>query len=139
MPIYQMKCTNSHSFDKVMSIAEMEQGKTVCDCGAAAEVQIVPTMIAPMFQPYRCPITEKPITTLQQHTENLKKHGCRIYEPGETADARRAAKAADMQLDKSIEQTAEAFVENLPGSKREQLGKELETSDTVYKRSIKGE
>lgn len=28
------------------------------------------------FKPYDCPITGKPITTLGQHNENLKKHNC---------------------------------------------------------------
>jgi len=28
------------------------------------------------FQAYTCPITGKPISTLQQHNDNLKKHNC---------------------------------------------------------------
>jgi len=28
------------------------------------------------FQAYQCPITGKPISTLQQHNDNLKKHNC---------------------------------------------------------------
>lgn len=108
-----------------MTISDMENGKHVCECGAESSVQIMPVAIAPMFTPYRCPVTDVPITTKRAHDENLKKHGCRVLETGETEQAKRVRMEADLQLDKSVEATTEAFVENLSGDQRSQLANEV--------------
>lgn len=45
--------------------------------------------IAPDYQMYTCPITERPVEGRVAHRENLKQHNCRILEPGETRDWKR--------------------------------------------------
>lgn len=131
MPIYQMKCSAGHVFDKYMTIAQMEGDTHLCDCGIQASVQITPTMLAPMFEPYRCPVTDQPITSKHAHTENLKRQGCRVYEPGETNDFNARKEAANRSFDKSVEKTVETFVDGLSGDKREQLVKELQSGASV--------
>ena len=36
------------------------------------------------IDPYNCPITGKPITSMSEHRENLKRHGMRVMEPSES-------------------------------------------------------
>lgn len=139
MPLYVMKCGNGHRFERVMTIAAMEQGEHRCDCGAAAAVQIVPVAIAPMFTPYQCPITDKPIMSLAEHRENLKKHGCRVLEPGETEQAKCGLVEADRALDRSVEQTTEQFIDGLNGDQRSQLVNEIQSGlDVGFERRTAG-
>lgn len=139
MPLYVYECRHGHKFEKIKTIAEMESIQQLCDCGQLADVKIQPVMLAPMFQPYTCPITDKPIMSTYEHQENLKKHGCRVYEPGETEGIKKAQKSAEQQLDKSVEATAEEFVDKLSGDKRSQLVNEITSGvDVAFQRTTKG-
>lgn len=80
---------------------------------------------------YRCPITDEPITSLSQHEENLARHGCRLLEPGEQADAVKFRQREEAAFDAKIEATAEEFVGNLPPEKLEKLGIELDSGADV--------
>jgi putative FmdB family regulatory protein len=86
MPLYTYKCKwCDRQFDVVRKIAEMEQTEP-CTCGDYAQKIIVPTAVFSDYETYSCPITGKPIEGKKAHLENLRAHGCRIYEPGETSD-----------------------------------------------------
>lgn len=41
------------------------------------------------YEAYSCPITGKPIEGRAAHRENLKRHGCRVLEKGESREAKR--------------------------------------------------
>lgn len=59
--------------------------------------------IAGDYEAYECPITGKPVEGRAAHRENLKRHGCRVLEPGEKADAKKRRQAeADAALDKIL-------------------------------------
>jgi len=75
---------------------------------------------------YSCPITGKWIEGRRAHQENLKQHGCRVLEPGETDNVKRTQRQADEALDRSVESTVEQFVQTLPTHKRERLVAEVE-------------
>lgn len=96
---------------------------------------MIRVLTAPMVQPdypgYNCPITGTWIEGKRAHLENLKKHGCRVYEAGETADAQARSSASELQLEASMEATVEEFIEKLPARKREQLAIELENGADV--------
>ena len=66
---------------------------------------------------YRCPITNEPITTKQQHENNLARHGCRILETGEAEQAKRKRLESERELDKKIESEVERLVETMPSKK----------------------
>ena len=74
---------------------------------------------------YRCPITNEPITTKQQHENNLAKHGCRVLETGEVEQAKRKRLESERELDKKIESEVERLVETMPSKKREKLANEI--------------
>lgn len=52
------------------------------------------------YQAYDCPITGKPVEGKAAHRENLKRHGCRLLEKGET---REAPKRREESLNASID------------------------------------
>ncbi len=74
---------------------------------------------------YSCPITGSWIEGRKAHNENLKRHGCRVLEAGETEQVRQKAREEEASMDRGIDETVERFYEALPTVKREQLAAEI--------------
>ena len=89
MPIYTYSCPVCGHFD-------MRQEEP-CECGAIASKVLVPVGVQPDLSGYSCPITGAWIDGRKAHQENLKRHGCRVYEAGETEQFKK--RQADRQRD----------------------------------------
>lgn len=124
MPVYEYKCACGLSFDRYLPLAEYKVPQA-CKCGAVAERVLSRSRVVADAKGYDCPITGKWIEGNKAHRENLKKHGCRVLEPGETEAAARFRAKAETAEEKAIDSFVEAYVEKLPSQKREQLAKEL--------------
>jgi putative FmdB family regulatory protein len=108
MPIYEYRCSTCESqFTVYRTIDAMRQAEQ-CQCGSEAHKVISAPMIAmDSYTSYSCPITGKQIEGKRQHVENLKKHGCRVYEAGETEQfkkrrAQEQERATDALLDRIL-------------------------------------
>ena len=88
-------------------------------------------MVRGDYAGYNCPVTGKWIEGKRAHEENLKRHGCRVLEPGETDEFKRRRAAEDTALEDSVSGTVEQFVETLPTSKKEQLAAEIQSGVDV--------
>lgn len=106
MPVYVYKCTEcATKFDRFLKLAQFNEPQT-CKCGGKAERQIVAPFIAPDYAPYDCPITGKRIEGRKEHEANLAAHGCRLLEPGETAQARAKAQMEETSLEDKLAESA---------------------------------
>jgi putative FmdB family regulatory protein len=131
MPTYVFRCPSCNKqFERVLRLAEYDTPQA-CGCGAIAERQICAPAVRGDYAPYECPITGRAIEGRRAHEENLKRHGCRVLEPGESAEASRRRAESDRALESSIEATAEQFVATLPSRKLEQLASELQSGVTA--------
>jgi len=74
---------------------------------------------------YDSPIDGSPVTSWAARTEDLKRNGCRPYEPGMRQDHERQIQESEESLDKAIEQTVERSIEKMPTEKRGKLYNEL--------------
>lgn len=74
-----------------------------------------PLQIVSDYEGYSCPITGNWIEGKSSHRENLKKHGCRVFEPGELEDFKRN-KPAD------IERNAERWASEMCEKIGQQIG-----------------
>lgn len=54
------------------------------------------------YKAYSCPITGKVIEGRRAHSENLKRHGCRVLEQGETQESIKRRADAERQFEKSL-------------------------------------
>jgi hypothetical protein len=54
------------------------------------------------YKAYSCPITGKVIEGKHAHSENLKRHGCRVLEPGERQDSLNRRAEADRAFEKTV-------------------------------------
>lgn len=92
----------------------MQQHESCEQCGGTAYKFLTVPMIVADARPYSCPITGKPIEGKRAHVENLKKHRCRVLEPGETADLiknkpKRDAEALDRSIDRVVDSAARSM------------------------------
>jgi hypothetical protein len=94
-------------------------------------VELVTTRVisAPRFSvdnvAYDCPITGKWIGSKHEHEENLKQHGCRVYEPGETEQTKQLKAREEAEFDKKIDDTVEREIDQMSSDKKEKLANEL--------------
>ena len=127
MPLYLYKCpTCSRKRDILKRIADLDRAEHCLHCGFAMNRQLAAPMVRGDYPGYNCPITGNWIEGRRAHEDNLKRHGCRVLEPGETEGVKRAAAAAAVAEEEAIDDTVEEFFETLPTAKKEQLAAEVE-------------
>ena len=131
MPTYLFRCPSCHStFERLLRLVEYDSPQK-CACGEFAERRICAPAVRGDYPAYQCPITGRTIEGRRAHEENLRRHGCRVLEPGETRDASRRAEAADSAFEAMLDRTTEEFVANLPSRKLEQLASEVQSGVTA--------
>lgn len=126
MPLYDFKCENNHRFERMVKLADFEATQH-CACGSVANRMISRPMIHVENISYDCPITGKMITSKYQHEENLREHGCRVYEDGETQSQTRAKAEAEANFEKAIDDSVERELSTWSSDKMEKLSTALES------------
>ena len=131
MPTYVFKCHFCHKqFERILRLAEYDKPQ-LCSCGETAERQICAPAVRGDYPPYECPVTGQIIEGRRAHEENLRRHGCRVLEPGEDREASRRAVASEVEFDKTVEDTVERLVANLPEEKVRKLETEIKAGVTA--------
>ena len=127
MPIYAYKCAFcASSRDVFKPIAELDRTEVCQQCGAGMERRISAVAVLGDYAGYTCPITDKWIEGRRAHEENLARHGCRVYEPGEREGFVRRKAVEQEQFLETMGESAAAAVEALPSDKRERLCAEIQ-------------
>lgn len=136
MPTYSYQCPEcAHRRDIIKSLALLNREERCEACEAPMDRRLCAPAVAPDLSGYTCPITDKWIEGRRAHTENLKRHGCRVYEAGETDQVRRSRAKEEQAEERSVEETVERFYDALPTVKREQLAQEVASGvDLVVER-----
>lgn len=131
MPVYDYKCPACENrFERFLRLADYNDPQQ-CQCGTIAVKQLAAPAVRGDYAGYSCPVTGAWIEGRRAHEENLRKHGCRVLEPGETESVRRNAALEESRLDKAVEETADRFIAGLSSAKREQLASEITAGATV--------
>lgn len=82
MPLYDFKCPCGKVQTCFRRYEDRDEGEA-CGCGCVANrIPTVP-MIARDYEGYTSPATGKWVEGKKQHLEDLKRSGCRLFEPGE--------------------------------------------------------
>ena len=74
---------------------------------------------------YESPIDGRIIEGRAQRREDLKRNGCREYDPGMKQDAKRNHQENNAQLDRIIGESVERIYNQLSDTKRKQLDREM--------------
>ena len=126
MPTYLYVCpTCKGRRDIFKPLALLNREESCEKCQAAMERRLCATAVSVDYAGYACPITGTWVEGKRAHQENLKRHGCRVLEAGETDQVRKAKREEESALDREVDATVEQFIETLPTAKREQLANEV--------------
>ncbi len=122
MPIYSYRCPACTAHRDVFKpLAQLNREEPCETCQTTMERQLSAPAIVADYAGYTCPVSGKRIEGRRAHEENLKRHGCRILEAGETEQVSRQRASEEARVDREVESTVEQFYETLPTDKREQL------------------
>lgn len=126
MPTYTTQCPAcNHKFVIFRKIDDRNRPANCEKCHTECVRVIDAPRVVADYAPYNCPITGKEIRGRREHEENLAKHGCRVYEPGEFEDHKKfKAQAEEAHLEAVAESAAELALQ-LPQEKFEILAGEL--------------
>ncbi len=127
MPMYDYRCGCGKRFTKMVKLTDF-QSPQFHECGSNEPAQklISAPAVRGDYPGYDCPVTGKWIEGRKAHQENLKRTGCRLYEPGETSAYQQQVRKDDEALEASIEATADQLITSLPVEKRDRLAAEME-------------
>jgi putative FmdB family regulatory protein len=132
MPLYDYKCATCGRKKAIfLKLAELDSIQECPQCSFPMNRLISAPAVLGDYPAYTCPITGKLIEGRRAHLENLKKHDCRVFEPGEVDSFQHRRAQEEAQLDQALEATADEFIYNLPPEKKEQLANEMAAGVTA--------
>lgn len=135
MPIYLYRCEFcGDEFERLVRLAD-HSPTALCECGHNAAQKLTAPMVAMDYAGYECPVSGKWIEGKKAHEENLKRTGCRIFEPGEREQFMRRRADDDAAMDRQIDEDVGRFVDSLAPPEREALGKDLDRFDLTAERT----
>lgn len=137
MPTYEAECPCGKHHDYYSSIADRNTPRVSPCCNLVMHRVLTPVRFNKPFEPYQCPVTEKPINSIREHEDNLKRHGCHVLEKGELEDAKKQSARIDAALEDKLAETAAQLYHDLPQDKKDALAHELSTTDVTIERSTK--
>ena len=132
MPTYAYRCPGCfRNFEKILPLARYSEPQVCPSCNSPAIKQLSAPAVRGDYEGYACPVTGTWVEGKRAHQENLKRTGCRVYEPGETENQRREKIADEARFDAQVEETVERAFTALPTEKKEALAKEVASGVTA--------
>lgn len=109
-------------------------------CAGVGQKIFLPPMVRGDLPGYESPIDGRWIEGRRARLEDLKRSGCRPYEPGEKEQNERARVQDNAALESRIDETVEREITLMPARKKELLEQEVRAGATcVVERSTVGE
>lgn len=131
MPIHDYRCPSGHLTETVVPAGI--EWITCPSCLAKAEKVYLtfPGMYVQGDICYDSPIDGRAITNKQARIEDLKRNGCREYDPTEKDEVIRNKKAAEDKLDKQLDQSVDETLASWSPRKKELLEQEIRAGATA--------
>lgn len=132
MPIYEYNCKNCEQVFEVVRRMQDYQEPAYCPkCSKEGVRKLSAPAVRGDYAGYQCPVTGQWVEGRKAHEENLKRTGCRLYEPGETQEFLRRKRQEEENFEHLIEESVAREVAALPVEKQQALAKELEYNPDV--------
>lgn len=127
MPLYLYNCATCNCKREVVRpIAQIDDPVDCLRCAGGMTRRICAPAVRGDYAGYDCPVTGKRVEGRRAHEENLKRQGCRVFEPGEREAAQRAKTASDAALENLLANTAAELYAGLPSASKEKLAAEID-------------
>lgn len=127
MPMYVYECPAGHRFEQFRSLLQAVS-TSFCQEHQQVANQIITAPLFVKASPTVCydsPIDGRHITSWDARREDLKRSGCREYDPEMKKDHDRRLKESEAQLDATVDASVEEAIEKMPTAQRGKLMSEL--------------
>ena len=127
MPLYDFTCAHGCREERYLTLAQHRMPQA-CFFHWMAMQQIIAAPLVVSVQPdifYTSPIDDRPISSWAAREEDLKRHGCRAYDPAMKQDAERFRNESQASLEKAMDETVERAITKMPTKQRGQLYSDL--------------
>jgi hypothetical protein len=124
MPTYEYACDCGRTQDAYRKVEQRNDSPVCCGKRMTRLISRVMGFVQGDIC-YDSPIDGRPITSLQARREDLARSGCRPYDPEMKTDYQRRIKESEAALDKSVDETVDRAIAQMPVRKREKLEQEL--------------
>jgi len=132
MPLYDYECRScGHKSSKLIKLADYEKEQLCGVCSHTLQRIIGAPRVQGDYATYLCPITNKPIEGRVAHRENLKRHGCRVFEAGEKEEMLANKKLREAKEERAVDETVERTIAAMPTKKKEVLFNEVQSGITA--------
>jgi putative FmdB family regulatory protein len=133
MPCYQYSCPKEHAFEVVLPVADYRTPQACPECGTLGRRIIsLPLLVSSQGEcNYRSPIDGRPITSRAARIEDMRRNGCREYDPEMKVDAERFRARSQAELEAKFDDTIEREIDKMPSGTRERLGNELQSGADI--------
>jgi putative FmdB family regulatory protein len=131
MPLYDYRCQTCGTMQAVFKRIDERDLPEVCHCFGQMKRVFSAPAVRGDYAGYECPITGAWIEGKRAHEENLKRHGCRVLEAGETSAVAKYRQQEDEAFERAIGETVDAEIARMPARKREALAAEMEAGVTA--------
>lgn len=132
MPVYEFHCKECNkTAERFLRLESIDRTQFCATCYEKMERLISAPIVVGDYKPYTCPITGKLIEGKKAHTENLKKHGCRVYEPGETEQFKKRKAQEEASFEKKLDMEVERQISTMDSEKVSQLANEISSGANI--------
>ena len=132
MPIYEFACSTCRTnFDVVRKLQDYKEPAYCPKCTTEGSRVLSKPAVVGDYAGYTCPVSGKWIEGRKAHEENLKRTGCRIFEPGEKEQFLRNKERQETEWETSIEEAVAHEVASLPPEKQQALAREFESNPDI--------
>jgi hypothetical protein len=127
-PMHDFQCPTGHVFTAYQPLDKLDATMACAQCKAMADKVFLkaPMGFVKMDVHYTSPVDGRPITSWNEHVEELARTDTIVYEPGIKQDQERNQRMRDEALEKAVDETVEREVATMPARKKEKLAAELE-------------
>jgi hypothetical protein len=128
MPLHDFRCPKGHITTEFVGHGIDHVGCRTCGFPELAEKVFLraPMGFVQADVCYDSPIDGRPITSRQQHLEDLARSNSVVYESGIKQDQERNERLREEALERSVDETVDREIALMPAVKREKLVSELE-------------
>ena len=130
-PLHDFMCAKGHVTERLVQAGVELDSCAACGAWARKVFLTPPMSFVREDVRYESPIDGRPITSYQQHLEDLARSNSVVYESGIKQDQERNERMRDAALERSVDETVDREIALMPAAKREKLVAELEGGFTA--------
>lgn len=130
MPVYTYRCASCQTpFEKFKRVVDYLEPEFHCEQRAIKT--LTPALLMTDLPGYTSPVDGRWVEGRAARREDLKRNGCREYDPSERVNFIKDRELAEEKFDREVDATLDAQIATMPARKLELLEQEVRSGVTA--------